>query len=114
MKDPVTLAKRIYETEPCARSFEEDFILHWNNPYAIVHKDAHNLGFAYPVNKDDPYEVITNPQHISSAPNCWWIYLLVGDFRALAHNLNPHYDFVGWERNNEPRFYKLAQLLRCI
>lgn len=111
-KDPVQRAKQVYLQEPCARSFEEDFYLHWNNPQAIVYKDASNLVFIRPVNILDSYEKLTDPRYETATPNAWWVYLFVGDFRFLIHHLPYQLQYIGWERNNKPRFYTLARLLK--
>jgi hypothetical protein len=113
-QDPVQRARMVYEREECSRNFEEDFCLHWNNPYAIVHKDDANLAFARPVSINDPYERITDPSYISHRVNAWWVYLLVGDFHFLLSLLPYDLEYIGWERNNKPRFYKLKQLRRWI
>lgn len=111
-KDPVQRAREVYLQEDCARSFEEDFYLHWHNPRAIVYKDANNLALLRPVNRANEYELLTDPSWNSDDPNCWWVYLLVGDFRFLLTLLPYDLPYIGWERNNVPRSYKLNHLKR--
>jgi hypothetical protein len=111
-KDPVWRAKQVYLQEECARSFDEDFYLHLNNPHAIVYKDASNLAMLRPVNRADNYVHLTNPGYNTNNPNCWWVYLLVGDFKFLLSLLPYPLEFIGWERNNVPRSYNLNHLRR--
>lgn len=111
-KDPVHRAKQVYLQEECARSFDEDFYLHLNNPRAIVYKDEANLAMLRPVNRADSYVYLTDPRYNTDSPNCWWVYLLVGDFKFLLSLLPYPLEFIGWERNNVPRSYNLNHLRR--
>lgn len=110
--DPVQQAREIYNQEFCPRSFDEDLYLHLNNPHAIVYKDKHNLALLRPVNRNDTYQQLTHPKRQTDNPNCWWVYLLVGDFRFLLSLLPYPLPYIGWERNNVPRSYKLDHLKR--
>ena len=113
-EDPVTAARRVYAKEVCARSFEDDLYLHLNNPRAIVYKDSRSLVLARPIDSLDRYDEITDPSYNAQAPDAWWVYLLVGDFRRLF-DLVPHdLPLFGWERNNVPRFYSFNHVKRWM
>ena len=113
-KTPVSIVEEIYKTEYCPRSFEEDLYLHMFNPHAIVFKDATSLALLRPVTRHASYEKLTNPEVVFKNPNCWWIYLLVGDMHHLFQKLPYPLEYIGWERNNIPRSYKLTQLTRWM
>ena len=80
----------------------------------IVYKDKSNLALVRPVNKSYTYHELTNPEHVSENPDCWWVYLLIGDIVSLTSMLPYDLEWIGWERKNKPRFYKLQQLKRCL
>jgi hypothetical protein len=113
-KDPVQRAREVYRQEFCPRSFDEDFYLHLNNPHAIIYKDANNLALLYPVKRSAPYARLTNPSTEEPSPDCWWVYLLSGDFPFLLSLLPYDLEYIGWERDNVPRSYKLEQVKRWI
>lgn len=112
--DPITLARQVYASEPCARSFDQDLYLHLNTPQCIVIKNEHTLAFIRPVNHRDPYRAITNPAFISSSPDAWWVYLLAGRMEPLDLVLDDRYLLIGWERSNVPRFYNLKTVKAWI
>lgn len=108
--DPILRARQVYTQEPCARNFEEDLYLHLNTPGSIVYKDAGNLALVRPIDSKDEYHRFTNPAVIYPTADCWWVYLLVGDFRFLVNLLPYPLPLIGWERDNVPRFYDLQTL----
>lgn len=112
--DPILRAREVYANEPCARSFDQDLYLHLNTPQCIVFKDATTLALVRPVNSRDPQAAITNPAFISSTPDAWWLYLLVGDIATLhtmfCDHLHNRFKLIGWERNNVPRFYDIQKV----
>lgn len=113
-KDPVHRARMVYAGEVNARSFEEDFYLHWHTPGCIVHKDAENLAFVRPVDARESYSVITDPRIIPKEPTAWWVHILVGRVPFLFNLLPYPLPLVGWERDNKARFYEYNHLKRWI
>ena len=103
-------ACKVYDTEPCARTAQEDIELHLRYGYVISYPRFFVMG--RPVNFAATYEEITSPWVVHEAPNGWFIYLFSGDMAtALTHFPYP-LEFAGWERNNKLRFYPLEKVVK--
>lgn len=108
---PYERARRVYETEACARSFEEDVFLHLQHGYVIARPDA--FAMARPVWKHWSYRELASPWIVAPEGDCWWIWLLAGDMReAMKWLPDAHRPWVGYERVNVPRFVRRERLVR--
>lgn len=113
---PIVRAKNVYGKEQGPRSFAEDLCLHLENPKAIVVSTPDLFLMARPVHTCWDYGDIVDPRSYAEYPDAWWIHCLAGDPRSamlLEHQPLP---YVGWERNNVPKFYELSHVenLFCI
>lgn len=105
---PYQQARQVYETEPCARTFEEDLIAHFENGYVISTPEVF-LMFR-PVRHDWPEVHIVD----ANLRNCtqgdtWHVYLAAGDASQFASHFPYKLPFVSFERKNELRFYRFRQ-----
>jgi len=108
---PYQLAQRVYATEPCARSLEEDIALHLAHGYVVARPDA--LAMARPVWKHWPYEKLASPWIVAPEGDAWWIWLLAGDLKtAMTWLPDAHRPWIGYERVNVPRWVRRERLVR--
>ncbi len=104
-------AMAVYQRERCARTFEEDLMLHLKYGYVLSVPTAFVM--ARPVNMYMEYDIITNPIFSKfSEVNAWWIYLLAGDIREVIRHIPFQLPYVGWEIDNKPRFRPLDRIRR--
>lgn len=109
---PVEQAAKVYETEPCARTFKEDLEAHLLNGFVFSRPDFFIMG--RPVIKAASYEEITDPWHKfpSAECDCWHIHLMAGNC-ARAWVIMPwELPWFAWERKNELRFYPVSAIRR--
>jgi hypothetical protein len=103
-------AHDLYQQEPCIRSLEEDISLHLT--FGWLYSDPDLLVMARPVAQGADYLRLTNPALSFEEPNCWWIYLAVGDIGRALKLIPYPLAYIGWERNNEPRFHLFDRVVR--
>ena len=109
--DPPSLRiRKVYETEFCPRTFDEDLQLHLSNGY--VHSTPEVFVMGRPVWSQATYSEITNPGHRFMGPDAWWVYAAAGDLSQVAALLPYYLPLVGWERLNVPRFYDLNRVIQ--
>lgn len=109
---PYERARRVYQLEPCARTFTQDLVLHLANGYVYSDPDAFIMG--RPVDRfADPAEIV-NPEVVFKEANAWLVYLAAGHLQDLYRFLPYHLDYVGWERDNKLRFYPFDQIHEII
>lgn len=100
---PYTLARSVYDAEPCARTFEVDLIAHLALGYVVSTPEV--FAMFRPVHRDGG-EGIVDPFVSFPDPDCWHIYLAAGDI-SLIHGFIPHpLPWVSWERKNRLRFHR--------
>ena len=103
-------ARRVYENEPCARPFEED--LHWHLRLGWVISTPNLFMMARQVMHDWPKERLQEPWYVHPTGDAVFIWLLAGDMRqALSAAPWPRVEWIGWERSNIPRMYRLESVL---
>lgn len=107
---PLERIRRVYESEPCARTFEEDLWLHLAHGY--VHSTPGLFVMGRPVRRQADYRDITNPAHRFTDPDSWWIHAAAGDVALLPVLLPYHLPWIGWERSNIPRFHLTERVLK--
>lgn len=103
---PVEAAARVYEQEPCARSFREDLEAHLLNGYVFSTPDLFMMGRA--VIRDADPALIVNPWHVfpREACDCWLIYLVAGDMGRCFSFAPAELPWLCWERKNRLRFWR--------
>jgi hypothetical protein len=105
---PIMQARRIYDREPSARTWSEDFELHLLWGWVVSTPEYFIMG--RPVDASAPTECIFDPLHLfpRDQQNCWWIWAMAGDL-SMAWDHTP-YDLplVGWEKRNRPRVYEMS------
>ena len=112
---PFNRAGEVYDHEPCARSFVLDVTLHLRGGYVFSTPEYFIMGRG--VDSTADIELILNPEFIFPrvAQDAWWVYLCAGDGLGELVRLMPYpLAFVGWERGNIPRFYRLDSVLSRI
>lgn len=107
---PAEQAAKIYQTEPCARTFFEDLEAHlWNGGYVFSTPEFFIMGRAVP--SMAPVRMLVDPWNAFDEADCdtWFIYLAAGNMQRFFQC----HDFVGvkkewlaWERNNAIRWHK--------
>ncbi len=117
MVTPFQRARQVYESEPCARTFEED--LHWHFRLGWVISTPTMFLMVRQVRRDWPISQLRMPWQVHSRGDALWVWLLAGDIReALTAADWPPFDWLGWERENDPRWYRrdsaLAKLAKCL
>lgn len=107
-------ARAVYDSEPCARTFEEDLALHLRFGYVFSTPDAFIMGRA--VNRNAPYQDILSPWVAQSSPDAWLVWLASGSGAlALFMEREPFpMPFIGWERDNKLRWYRRQDLIRHV
>lgn len=99
---PYQRARAVYDSEPCARSFEEDLTAHLLAGFVISTPDV--FAMFRPVRSTAPAKTILDPWISHRDPDCWHIYLAAGDLAALAPILGDRFELVSFERKNSLRF----------
>lgn len=105
---PFERAALVYDTEVCARSFEEDLILHATHAYIYVTPCLFIM--FRPVEKNADISLIRKPDHKFARPDCWWVYVAAGKLSEFFAYLPYYLPWVGWERQNAPRFYSTQKV----
>ena len=111
---PYERAKRVYELEPCARTFAEDLDAHLLHGWVL--STPHSFVMARPVPRGAPPEAIVNPWNNWPRHECdsWFVYLFAG-YLAPALDWFPwHGQWIGFERRNDLRFYDFDQAMRRL
>lgn len=98
-------ALEVYENEPCQRSFYEDLALHLENGYVLSTPKAFVMGRR--VDRQAPAEHLLDPARVWESGDCWWVWLASGDLRDVLGLMPFPLPWIGFERNNRPRFYRL-------
>ena len=107
-------AKKVYDLEPCARSFEVDLALHLEFGYVFSTPDAFIMG--RPVDKHASYDQIIRPEIEFPSPNAWLIWLAAGAaaIRVFLDREPFPLPYMGWERDNKLRWYDRQQIIRHV
>lgn len=109
---PYEQARSVYDREPCARTFDEDLRLHLLNGFAFSTPAFFVMG--RPVRKDWLAPCIVNPNYIFAhhTADCWHLYCMAGDMSAAWSILPWPLPWFSFERRNELRFYRAADIQR--
>lgn len=112
---PYEAARAIYQSEPCARTFEEDLLLHMKHGYVISTPRVFLM--ARPVwSVADDYQIVDAsyllPGSHESVGDCWHIHVLAGDMAEALSFMPFELPFVSFQRKNVLRFWPLASIKR--
>ena len=105
---PFEQAREVYLREPCARTFEEDLILHLRFGYVISTPEVF-LMFR-PVRRMADHDKIVNPMFRFMRPNCWHVYLAAGDPTQFYKHFPFPLEWVSGERENKLRVYRFQKI----
>lgn len=100
--NPYTLARAVYDSEPCARTMAEDMVAHFERGFVINTPDVF-LMFRPVARLGDPDEIV-NPWQVFPFPDCWHVYLAAGDARQFRKYFPYELPWVSFERKNRLRF----------
>lgn len=106
---PIERARRVYDTERCARSFDCDVGLHLSNGY--VHSDDDLFLLARPVTKGAPTLLVVDPTVVFGCPDCWLVYLAAGDLSRCVDYIPRFLPWVAWEIDNKLRYHKFNRAI---
>lgn len=112
MSSALDRAAAVYDKERCARSFEEDLILHMRSGYVISSPTVFLVGRA--VVKDADPDLILDPARQFDAPDCWLIWLAAGDIKEFFRYMPYYLPFMAWQKRNILRFYKTEEVRKRI
>jgi hypothetical protein len=107
---PVQIAAKVYLGEKCARSFEDDLLLHLLHGYVFSTPEMFMMG--RPVRRDGTYENITDPTYKFADPDSWLVYLASGDLQIFFKHEPYPLPYIGFERENSLRFYSRERIKR--
>ncbi len=107
-------AAKVYEREPCARTFQEDLEMHLLVGF-VLSTPTHFI-MARPVDRYAAHEDIISPSipFRPEACNCWHIYLAAGDMRQFWDFYPVRYPWVSWEKRNRLRFYPMDAIRNAL
>lgn len=113
MVTPFQRAREVYESEPCARTFEEDLLWHFRLGWVVSTPTLFLM--ARQVCRDWPRERLQSPWYVHPRGDAVWLWLLAGDMReAWGAAPWPGVSWVGWERGNKPRFWPRKNLFAKV
>ena len=98
---PYLLARSVYESEPCARTFEEDLLAHLYTGYVVSTPEVF-LMFRLVHSAAHP-EQILDPWTIFEGGDCWHVYLAAGDASQFHAHFPQSLQWVSFERKNRLR-----------
>lgn len=104
-------AARVYELEPCARTFAEDVEWHLANGFVFSRPDFFVMGRPV-VSQADPALVVGLHRFPSVVCDCWHVYLHAGNMARAWDMLPWELPLVSFERGNVLRVYRLAAIRR--
>jgi hypothetical protein len=108
---PLVWARNVYQSEPCARTFQVDLM--WYLEHGFVYSTPDYFVMGRPVFAGYSQELITGLYSFPhEACDCWHVYLMAGDVKQAWKILPWDLPLVSFERQNVLRFYRLAAMRR--
>lgn len=108
---PIDLARHVYRSEPCARTFEQDLAWHLDNGFVFARPDFFVMG--RPVNRHaSPSLIVGQYRFPSATADCWHVYLMAGNVARAWGMLPWELPWVSFERSNVLRFHRLEAIRR--
>lgn len=108
---PYELAQRVYQSEPCARTFAQD--MEWHLCNGFVYSTPEYFAMGRPVVRTAPTEILVGLHRFpATVCDCWHIYLVAGDMAKAWSILPWDLPWVSMERKNVLKFYRLDSIRR--
>lgn len=112
---PYELARKVYESEPCARLFEEDLVAHFHSGTVISTPEIFMM--FRPVCSGWKEEDILDPwlSCPEEVADCWHIWMTAGDVAQARDYIPFPLPLASFERKNVlrlVRFHKIAEKLQ--
>lgn len=108
MVGPKARASRVYDLEPCDRTFFEDLAIH--RRYGVVIDTPKVFVMGRPVRKDAPISLVLDPTYRFSDPDAWLVWLLAGDLQEALRLMPYPLPWLGWQRRNRLRWWGAVEL----
>ena len=110
----VEVAAKVYETEPCPRTFREDLEHHLLNGYVFNTPTLFVMG--RPVKSNAPAELIVNPSisFPKSEADCWHVYLAAGNLREGLKYVPFRLPLISFERRNKLLLCRIKRIETLI
>lgn len=113
IQSPYDAAQQIYQTEPCANSFEFDLAWHFRCGYVFSCPQLFLMGRAVWTPTGDIGVPTIVDGHAD--PNCWHIHLAVGDIWEFFRYEPYPLPYISFERKNVLRVFRRERLRRlCL
>lgn len=113
VQSPYELARKIYQQEPCARTFREDLEQHLRTGY--VWSSPRTFIMGRPVRRSGDRADIVTPHVTFDNPDCWHIYLAAGELYEFFRLEPFELPWFSWERHNVLRFYRRERVIQlCL
>lgn len=111
---PYERAADLYEREYSPRTFEEDLDTHLKKGFLYNTPASFIMG--RPVDRFAPGHYVLDPAYSFDPSDCnaWLIWLAAGDLREFFLRKPFHLAFVGWQRDNQLRWYEMDRVERKI
>ena len=108
---PLELARRVYDLEPCARTFWEDVDWHLLNGFVFSTPDFFVMGRPV-ISSAEQSKIVGLHLFPPGLCDCWHVYLQAGDMSRAWGMLPWELPLVSFERNNVLRVHHLASIRR--
>ena len=90
------IAQRVYETEPCARSFHED---HWHHlQHGFVYSSPTSFAMCREIESSWSADLMLQPWVTSPGGDCWFVWMLAGDASEAIGVLPHRKPFIAFEK----------------
>ena len=110
---PFEKAREVYRLEPCARTFEEDLILHLRKGYMISTEEVFLMFREVHIQWMSGEDIVDPSKHPRESwkdgypeGRCWHVYLAAGNPALFERHFPYPLPWVSGERNNRLRFYR--------
>lgn len=107
-------AMKVYEREPCAHGFWEDYQAHLLTGYAFQTPGFFCMGRA--VMRDAPIELLLDPWHHfdEQEADAWLVWLVAGDMAKAWACFPSSKPWIGFQRLNRLRWRKFDRMQKAI
>lgn len=109
---PYEQARAVYDSEPCKRTFAEDFAAHLRSGFVFSTPTYFIMGRH--VDSKASHDLILDPRvtFARDTCDCWHIWLMAGDCAEAWAIMPWAMPLFSFERKNELRFYKVSDMKR--
>lgn len=111
---PLARAAAVYDREPCARTFEEDFRLHLQNGIVISTPTLFVMAREVPRAADSADIVNPAVRFPSAQCDAWMVYLFSGEISEVFQYCPSPKEWVAFERKNVLRWHRFESIRRRL